>query len=206
MAQMVEATTLLRGMGMAAVPLQAMAGSDVGTISMSVNFANKAEYVAASQTMQNDAGWQDFYGRAVASKAGVQVEGSIFVDADPNLQPDPDRPLRAILATQWRSKPGRIDDFVGNVMTSGTHIERLGGRMRATQSVIGAYPMTMLVTTTFASLDDYGAYADKLAIDSEWQAFWTDVMKDPSADLIRSGIYVNISGLITSRNDHLRIH
>jgi len=192
--QMVEATTLLRGMGMAAVPMQAMAGTDVGTISMSVNFASNADYVAAAQTMQDNAGWQEFYTRAVAAKAAVQVENSIFVDADPNFQPDPSRPLGAILATQWRAKAGRMEDFIGNVMASGAHVERLGGRMRAMQSMIGAYPMTMLVTTAFASLADYGAYADRLAGDAEWQAFWTDVMKDPSADLVRSGIFVNISG------------
>ena len=131
---------------MAAVPLQAMAGTEIGVVAMTVNFASNADYVTASQRLQSDATWQEFYGRAMASKSAVQVESSIFVDVDPSFQPDPERPLGAVLATQWRVKPGRMDDFVGNVMTSGTHIERMGGRMRAMQSMIGAHPMTMMVS------------------------------------------------------------
>ena len=189
-----EATALLRGMGLAAVPMQLVAGTDVGTIAMSVNYGSNADYVAALQKVQGDADWQAFYAKAMASQAAVQVESSIFADVDPNFQPDPDRPLGVILAAQWRVRPGRADDFAGNVMTAGGHIERLGGRMRAMQSMIGAHPMTMLVTTAFASLDDYGEYADKIAVDAEWQAFWTDVARDPSGELVRSGLYINISG------------
>jgi hypothetical protein len=54
--------------------------------------------------------------------------------------------------------------------------------------------MTMLTTTGFADLDAYGEYADKIGVDAEFQAYWAEVMKDPTADLVRSGLYLNISG------------
>jgi hypothetical protein len=85
-------------------------------------------------------------------------------------------------------------DFMGNVMTSFGHITRLGGAPRALQSVIGRHPMTVLVSIGFADMDAYGAYSDATAGDEQWQAFWAGVLSDPTADLIRSGLYVNISG------------
>lgn len=137
---------------------------------------------------------RSFWGRAAAGGSAVQVESSLFSDVDATFQPSPDRPLGAILATQWRAKPGRLMDFMGNVMTSFAHISRLGGVARAMQSAIGAHPMTVLVTTSFADLNAYGAYADATASDEQWQAFWAAAMADPTADLVRSGLYVNISG------------
>jgi hypothetical protein len=122
------------------------------------------------------------------------VESSVFSDLDTTFQPSTDRPLGVILATQWRARPGRLADFVANVMTSTPHIERMGGLPRTMQSVIGAHPMSMLLTTTFADLDAYGEYTDKLASDQQWQDFWAGAMADPSAELIRSGVYMNISG------------
>jgi hypothetical protein len=85
-------------------------------------------------------------------------------------------------------------DFMGHVMAAIPHITRMGGSARVLQSVIGAHPLTVLVNTGFADLDAYGAYADAIADDAEWQAFWMSVMADPTAELIRSGLYVNISG------------
>ena len=62
------------------------------------------------------------------------------------------------------------------------------------QSLIDLQPLTMLVTTAFDDIDAYGAYADKTASDEQWQTFWAGAMADPTADLIRSGLFVNISG------------
>jgi hypothetical protein len=177
-----------------AVSLQAIAGADVGTIATSINYANNAAYAAGFQRVMGDEQWQEFWGRAMAGGSAVQVEGSLFTDVDATFQPSPDRPLGAILATQWRARPGRLMDFMGNVMTSFAHISRLGGVPRAMQSLVGAHPMTVLVTTSFADLDAYGAYADAIAGDEQWLAFWAGVMGDPTADLIRSGLYANISG------------
>jgi hypothetical protein len=193
MASTAEAITHLRRLGLQAVAMQPIAGSDVGTISVSVNYANNAAHAASIQQVQADSGWQDFWANSAASAASTLVESSVFSDLDTAFQPSTDRPLGVILATQWRARPGRLADFVANVVTSVPHTVRMGGLTRTMQSVIGAHPMTMLITTTFADLDAYGAYSDKLADDAQWQEFWAGAMADPSGDLIRSGVYVNIS-------------
>lgn len=191
MALHMEAAERLHGMGMAAAPLQILAGGDVGTLAMSVNYANNAEWVAGTKKLQTDQGWQDFYSRAMGTGAATMVESSLFSDVDPNFQAA-NRTLGVVLAVQWQARPGRLADFMGKVVESFPHIERMGGRPRAMQSVIGAHPMTTLVSTVFDDLDAYGAYADAVAADAEWQAFWAAAMSDPTADLIRSGVYVNM--------------
>lgn len=188
-----EAIGHLRRMGFAAIAVQPIAGTDIGTIATSINYENNAAYAAGMQTIVADEAFAEFWARAAAGAAAVQVESSLFSDVDASFQPDPNRPLGAILATQWRARPGRMNDFVGNVIDSMPHIERMGGKARAMQSLIGSHPLTMMVTTTFPDLDAYGAYADKNATDEQWQAFWSGVMSDPTADLIRSGLYVNLS-------------
>jgi hypothetical protein len=52
----------------------------------------------------------------------------------------------------------------------------------------------VLVTVSFPDLDAYGAYADTTATDEQWQTFWAGAMSDPTAELVRSGVYLNISG------------
>lgn len=188
------ATQRLREMGLAIVPMQAMVGTDVGTISMVGNYASNADYVAAVGKIQSDAGWQQFYADAVKAQVAQQVESSLFSDLDASFQPDPSRPMGAILATQWRPRPGRLGEFLERVGEATPHTERMGGRTRVTQSVIGAHPLTILVGTAFEDLAGYGAYADTAASDGDWQQLWGAFMADPSADLIRSGIYLNISG------------
>ena len=188
-----EALERLRGMGLQAVALQPLAGSDIGSLAMSINYANTADYVAMTKKVESDSGWQTFYAGAMASGAAQQVETSFFTDLDPAFQPAADRPLGVVMATQWRARPGKMEDFVAKVVESGAHVERLGGRFRALQSVIGLHPLTMMVANTFVDLDAYAAYTDSLATDAEWQAFWAGAMKDPTADLLRSGLYVNMS-------------
>jgi hypothetical protein len=194
LAASMEALGLLRGLGARAVVLQALEGGDVGTIATSINYDDNAEYAASMQKIQGDAKWQEFWARAAAGASAMQVESSLFTDVDPSFQPDPERPMGAVMATQWRAKPGRMADFVGKVIESHEHVRRMGGTPRALQSVIGAHPMTMLVAVTFEDLDGWGAYADKTASDAGWQEFWAGAMSDPTADMIRSGLYVNISG------------
>lgn len=188
-----EALERLRGMGVQAVALRPLAGSDVGSLAMSINYANTADYVATLNKVESDAGWQTFFADAMASGAAQQVETSLLTDLDPAFQPAADRPLGVVMATQWRARPGKLEDFVAKVVESGAHVARLGGRSRPMQSVIGQHPLSMMVANTFVDLDAYAAYTDSLATDAEWQAFWAGAMKDPTADLLRSGLYVNMS-------------
>lgn len=189
-----EALQRLRSMGMQAMALQPLAGGDVGSLAMVTNYTSYADYATSAQKVQGDAGWQTFYAGAMASGAAQQVESSLFNDLDASFQPAGDRPLGVILSTQWRAVPGKLEAFVGKVLESMPLSERLGGRSRPMQSVVGANPMTTLVATGFADLDAYGAYSDAANSDAEWQAFWTGAMANPTADLIRSGLYANISG------------
>ncbi len=194
MALTAEALQHLRRLDQQAVAVQALAGSDVGTISTLINYANNAAHVAGMQRIMADEGWQEFWARAAAGGSATQVESSIYSDLDAAFVPSADRPLGVILATQWSARPGRLVDFMGNVATSIPHIERLGGVARTMQCLIGAHPMTALVSTTFADLDAYGEYADKIATDDQWQSFWADALADPTADLVRTGLYLNVSG------------
>ena len=193
MALHMEAAERLRGMGIAAAPLQAMAGGDIGTLTMSVNYASNAEWVAGAKKMQTDSGWQEFYRGAMGSGAATQVESSLFTDVDPGFQAA-SRKLGVVLATQWQARPGRLMDFMAKVIESFAHVERMGGRPRAMQSVVGAHPMTTLVSTAFDDLDAYGAYADTIATDAGWQEFWMGALSDPTGEMIRSGIYINMMG------------
>lgn len=188
-----EAVEHLRRLGLQAVNLQAVAGGDVGTVATSINYADNTAYVKGLQAILGDEAWQEFWGRAASGGSATQVESSLFSDVDPSFQPAADRPLGVVLATQWRARPGRLVDFMTNVATSIPHIERMGGTPRQMQCLIGAHPMTALITTTFADLDAYGEYSDTLATDDQWQSFWAGAMADPTADLLRTGLYLNIS-------------
>lgn len=188
-----EAVEHLRRLGLQAVNLQTIAGGDVGTIATSINYADNAAYVKGLQQITSDEAWQEFWGRAASGGSAQQVESSLFSDVDPSFRPPGDRPLGVVLATQWRARPGRLMDFMANVATSIPHIERMGGTPRQMQCLIGAHPMTALITTTFADLDAYGEYSDTLATDDQWQTFWAGALSDPTADLVRTGLLLNIS-------------
>ena len=189
-----EALERLQKLGLQAIALQPLAGGDVGSLGMSVNYASYADYATSMQKVQADAGWQKFFAGAMASGAARQVESSLMNDLDPSFQPAGDRPLGVVVATQWRAIHGKLEAFVGKVLESMPITERMGGRSRALQTIIGSHPMTTMVVSTFADLDAYGTYSDTANSDAEWQEFWAGAMSDPTADLIRSGLYVNMSG------------
>lgn len=192
MAASMEALGHLRRLGLEAILLQPIAGGDIGTLALVVNYADNAAYAAALQQIAADEQWQEFLARAMAGASAVQVESSLMNDLDANFQPSADRPLGVLLATQWRAKDGRLADFMGKVAESVPHIERMGGAARTMQSIVGRYPMTTMISTAFADLDAYGAYSDQTASDAEWQAFWAGALNDPTADLIRTGVWLNI--------------
>jgi hypothetical protein len=74
MASTAEAITHLRRLSLQAVAMQPIAGSDVGTISVSVNYANNANHASSIQLVQADSGWQDFWAKSTASAASTLVE------------------------------------------------------------------------------------------------------------------------------------
>ena len=84
-------------------------------------------------------------------------------------------------------------EFMAHVETGSAHIARMGGTPRVMQSLVGAHPMTVIIPIGFADLDAYGEFADKSAADEQFQAFWAEVMMNPTADMIRSVVSINIS-------------
>ena len=188
-----EAVGHMRRIGLQPMQLQPIAGGDIGSIVFAINHPDNAAYAAGTQKLQADEQWQAFWGGLMADPPADQVESTLMSDLDPTFQPDPDRPLGAMLATQWRPKDGRLNDFVGKVIESAPHVARMGGVTRALQIVVGAHPLTIMVVNGFSDLDAYGAYADRSATDAAWQAFWNDALNVPTADMIRSGVYVNIT-------------
>ncbi|NNE72790.1 MAG: hypothetical protein HKN26_03930 [Acidimicrobiales bacterium] len=193
MAASAEAHGHLTRLGLQAATLQAIAGSDVGVIATIINYADNAAHAAGMQTVMGDEEWAAYWLRVSSEGAADPVESSIMQDVDPAWAPPDDRPLGVIQAVQWQAKPGRFADFIANVMEATPHIERLGGAVRTMQSLVGAHPMTVLVSTSFSDLDSYGAYADAVGVDSGFQDFWAGVMTDPTGDIVRSGLYLNVS-------------
>lgn len=189
MAVSAEGVQHLRRLGLMAMSMTPIAGSDIGSIATVINYADNADHAASVTKVQNDGEWQEFWLRASAGGSASLVEASIYSDVDPSFAPATDRPLGVLMATQWRAKDGRIGDFMGKVAESLPHIERMGGNPRVMTSMVGAHPMSTVVSITFADLDAYGAYADQIAGDSQWQEFWSSIGTDPTADLVRSGVY-----------------
>ena len=143
------------------------------------------------QKVLADEQWQEFWVRVNSDAAAVQAESS-FVDVDAAFQPSADRAPGVVLATQWRARPGGC--WAHGQRDDGDPAHRADGRPgRVMQSLIGLHPLTLLVTTAFTDLDAYGVYADKTATDEQWQSYWMGAMADPTADLIRSGLFMNIS-------------
>jgi len=187
-----EAVGHLRRMGAQAFAFQSIAGGDVGTISVVSNYADNAAHMSSLQQLQADAGWQDFFARAVADASATQVESSILSDIDPTFEAS-GREMGAVSFTQWRTNPGRALDFMASVETASAHIERLGGAPRVMQSLIGAHPMSVLTSIAFADLDAYGEFTDKAQTDEQFMTFWAEATLNPSATLLRTGLGVTIA-------------
>lgn len=184
-----EARERLQALGLAAFTLQPIAGTDVGTLATVVQYEDNRAYADAIQRVQADEDWMTFYAGVASQAIAEEVEVSLFQDTDPTYTPPADRPLGVLTSTQWRAKPGKMMSFFEHVEGARGHIERLGGTVRVLQSLIGKYPLTAAVSITFEDFDHFGDYNDKVAVDEQFQNYWAGVMADPSADLVRSGIY-----------------
>ena len=189
-----EGRELLVAMGLPAITLRCIVGADIGTIATVVNYASFAEFGAANQKIAADPGWQEFWARAAASGASVPVETSLYEDVDPGWQPDTGRVLGALAALQFRAVPGRLADFMVSLGESMAHVQRIGGVPRVMRSLFGLHPQTVLVSIAFADMDALGAFADAQSTDRAWQDQMAKVAANPTAEMVRTGIYVNASG------------
>jgi hypothetical protein len=180
--------------GLQAVLLDAIVGADAGTLAFSINFANHAEFVAGYQKVQADETFQQYFAQAATRATAHQVEATVWVDADPSFTPSADRPLGVLAATQWRARPGRAAAFAEHVGSGVPHLERLGATVRVLQTMYGTHPYTTAIVTSFHDLDGWAAHVDSLGSDAQWQEFWAGIAADPSADVVRSGVYLVDTG------------
>jgi hypothetical protein len=94
----------------------------------------------------------------------------------------------------WRARDGKIADFFAKVTTAKKIHERLGGKVRVWQSMIGGRPMSVGYVIEHASWAEFGKFGEKLEKDTEWQTFWTDAIAHPTADLIQNSLVVEAPG------------
>lgn len=184
-----EGRQLLQELGIMAATLTPIYGSEVGGVATVANYADNREHVQAIQKVQGDQRWQDFWARATGSAAGELDEVSFYTDADPAYVIPQDRQLGALQYTQWSPRAGRLMGLVDNIAQAKPHLERLGGAVRVLQCQSGKFPMTLTVSVGFEDLDHYAEYADKFAVDEQFQSYWASVMADPTATLVRSGLF-----------------
>jgi hypothetical protein len=95
----------------------------------------------------------------------------------------------------WRPVPEKLDVFIGQLAKAKGIHERLGATINVAQTHIGGEPMSVVYMMTFESGATYGAFIDALAEDTDWQAFWAEALKSPSASLVSTGLYTAIEGL-----------
>ena len=172
-----------------AATLTPIYGSDVGGVATVSNYADNRSHVDALQKVQGDQRWQEFWARATASAAGEADEVSMYSDTDPAYVVPQDRQLGALQYTQWSARAGRLMGLIENIAQAKPHIERLGGAVRVLQCMAGKYPMTLTVSVGFEDLDHYAEYADKFAVDEQFQTYWAGVMADPTGTLVRAGLF-----------------
>jgi hypothetical protein len=184
-----EGRQLLQERGLMAATLTPIFGSEVGGVATVVNYDDNRAHVDAIKKIEADQGWQEFWVRASGSAAGELDEVSLYTDTDPAFAIPSDRQLGALQYTQWSPRQGRLMGLIENIGQARPHLERLGGAVRVLNCMAGKYPMTLTVSVGFEDLDHYAEYADKFAVDEQFQAYWAGVMADPTATLIRSGLF-----------------
>jgi hypothetical protein len=99
--------------------------------------------------------------------------------------------VAVVNVTTWRIHPGRLQEFIANASEARRIHERLGGRVRVWQPIVGGEPSTIGYAIEHDDMNAYGAFSDKLVSDSEWQAFLARIMgnADPGAEMVNSGLY-----------------
>jgi hypothetical protein len=97
----------------------------------------------------------------------------------------------------WQPGPGRAADFAAGVSAAKKIHERLGARVTVWQTVVGGTPNTVAYTTEFDDMTAFGTFADKLATDEEWQAFWAAATSstDAIATLVDTVLVSEVEGL-----------
>jgi hypothetical protein len=103
--------------------------------------------------------------------------------------------MAILQTTMWRTRPGRVQDFMANVTTAKTILQRLGGRVRVVNQIVGSNAPSTIVIVESNDWKAYGELQAKMQADSEWQGFFTKAIganRDPSADMVGTGLSVEV--------------
>ncbi|MEP6659423.1 MAG: hypothetical protein ABJD24_05860 [Acidimicrobiales bacterium] len=95
----------------------------------------------------------------------------------------------------WRPRDGKLGEFMGNAAEAKKIHERLGGKVRVSQTLFGGQPMTVVYVIEHQDMTAFAKFSDKMSADTEWQKFWTSAMASPSADFLQSSLLQEIDGL-----------
>ncbi len=95
----------------------------------------------------------------------------------------------------FRVRPGMTQGFLANVTTAKKILERLGGRVRVVNRMVGTDAPCTVVVVESVDWKAYGELQSKLQTDSEWQAFIAKAIlnnRDPDADLIGTSLGADV--------------
>jgi hypothetical protein len=97
----------------------------------------------------------------------------------------------------WAVRPGKAAEFAANVAKAKAIHTRLGGTVRLRQILFGGpSAQQMAYSIEVADMTAFAAFSDKMAADSEWQAFWGSLATnaDPSATLVQQSLAQDVAG------------
>jgi hypothetical protein len=94
--------------------------------------------------------------------------------------PAPEEERMTIVATAvWQPERGRQPALGAAVATARRIHERLGGRVAVWEPIVGGRPESVTYTVEFDDMAGWGRFADRLAADPEWTAFWAATTSGP---------------------------
>jgi hypothetical protein len=95
--------------------------------------------------------------------------------------------MTVMSVTQWKVRPGKMQEFLENCVRAKAIQERLGAQSVRMFMNTFAGPNAGMVTYAIEheNAESQGAFSDKMNADPEWLEFWQGVNNDnPSADMI----------------------
>ena len=103
--------------------------------------------------------------------------------------------MTAISLSMWKPSPGRRQELLDAMgVAKGIH-ERLGGAVAVWGVAAGGDdPTVVSYTITHENMAAYGAFADALAEDEEWQTFFgaASASTEPMAELVSQTVATSI--------------
>jgi hypothetical protein len=96
----------------------------------------------------------------------------------------------------WVARPGRAGEFLASAAKAKAIHERLGGKVRLRQIVMGGPNAQQFVyTIEHANMAAFATFSDKFQADKEWTALWTAANStDPTATLVSHSLTTDVPG------------